>query len=174
MKVWIERYYDAGLFRPKEPTIAIRIFDPGARPYPRASVENPSDRWDNCPEAPWDYDAYLAVIEHTFSDVNPDLYPEEVQQDLDEIPNIILFNEQMAENILTKFSSIHQQATSLFLHCNAGISRSPAIAFALRDIFKLSFEWQDRAARFCASNDGYIGNAFVYRIMRETAIDKNH
>lgn len=176
MKIWIENYNDARRFKPEEPTIAIRVFDPGARRYPAASArwsDFPDDRWDNCPEAPWNKDVYLAVFGYTFSDLNMDQdYPEEMKKRFRKDPSIKLFTANMAEDLVKKFAKVYQQADAMLAHCNAGASRSPAVANALIEIFNLEPEWQGRAKRFKDKKVGenyYIGNDFVYRLLCEAA-----
>jgi len=177
LKIWIENYNEARRFKPEGPTIAVRVFDPGARRHPAASArweDYPDDRWDNCPEAPWNTDAYLAVLGYTFSDINMDQpYPEEMKKGLRNDPSVKLFTANMAEDLVKKFAAVYEQADAMLAHCNAGASRSPAVANALVDIFNLKPEWQGRAERFkdkkVGTADYYIGNDFVYRLLCEAA-----
>ena len=172
MKIWVENYNEARLFVPTEPTIAIRVFDPGARTSKLAKAweDYPDDLWDNCPQAPWASEKYLATFGYTFSDIDMDQpYPEELKSRIRKESK--LFTANMAEDLLGKFVKVYKQASSLLVHCNAGASRSPAIAVALVDIFKLLPEWQGRAKKLegRVAGQDYIGNEFVYRLCCEAA-----
>ncbi len=173
MKIWIENYNAAKLHVPEEPTIAVRVFDPGARPYRLANArwsDYPEDCWDNTPAAPFNKKAYLAVFEYTFEDCNLDVSSKERQNQLLSDPTRTLFTAPMAENLLIKFKETYEQATALMAHCNAGASRSVALARALILIFDLKPKFQGRSKRFAeGKSKDYIGNAYVYRLMLEAA-----
>ncbi|OQY47525.1 MAG: hypothetical protein DRR08_27930 [Candidatus Parabeggiatoa sp. nov. 2] len=49
----------------------------------------------------------------------------------------ILFNDEIAEQIITDFDNEGKDCKTLLVHCRAGISRSPAVAIALSEIFHL-------------------------------------
>ncbi len=49
----------------------------------------------------------------------------------------ILFNDEIAERIITDFDNEAKDCQTLLVHCRAGISRSPAVAIALSEIFHL-------------------------------------
>lgn len=165
MKIWIENYHSARDFWPQKPTAAIRIFDPGARNH-RIKTDDPRDEWDNCPQAPFDRKAYINVLEYTFMDVNLDLYSEEQRVSWLKNPLMPIFDNNIARHILLNFKSLIPEAKWVLCHCNAGISRSVAVAHALNEIFDLQGEFQGRAKRF--SSD-YRGNSYVYRILCEEA-----
>jgi hypothetical protein len=181
MKIWVENYNEARLFTPTEATIAVRVFDPSARTHkldkPQWPEEYPDDFWDNCSEAPFPNDKYLAVFGYTFSDIDMDQpYPEELKKSIrgrsGQNKLTRLFTANMAEDIVKNFSKTYKQARGLLTHCHAGASRSPAIAVALVDIFKLKPEWQGRRAKRLegrVAGQDYIGNEFVHRLLCEAA-----
>jgi hypothetical protein len=176
MKIWVENYNEARLFVPPGPAIAIRVFDPGANPVKqeKATWEEsyPEDFWDNSPKAPFPGDRYLTTFGYTFSDIDMDQpYPDDIRKRLRNDRKIHLFTANMADDLVMKFAEVYKQAEVLLTHCHAGASRSPAIAVALNDIFKLNAEWQGRADRLNGRVAGqdYIGNTFVYRLLCEAA-----
>jgi predicted protein tyrosine phosphatase len=48
-----------------------------------------------------------------------------------------LFKDEIAQKILTDFDNDGKDCKTLLVHCRAGISRSPAVAIALSEIFHL-------------------------------------
>jgi predicted protein tyrosine phosphatase len=72
----------------------------------------------------------------------------------------VMFNESMAEEILS-FALDHLGVESIVVHCDAGISRSPAVAAALSVIFN----GDDRSVLEGGSMYGgrrFCPNSFVY------------
>lgn len=173
MKIWIENYNEAKRFEPKGQTIAIRVFDPGARTHElEESIweeDYPGDRWDNCPQAPFPAEKYVAVLGYTFSDINMDHpFSEGIRKTLIRDCGTKLFNANLAEHLVRGFRAHYKQADSLIVHCHAGMSRSPAIACALADTFGFLPEWQGRATKLLEDRD-FVGNRFVYRLVCEAA-----
>lgn len=169
MKIWVENYYDARTFMPPGPAIAIRVFDPEASP---TKLDKPmyGDFWANSSQAPFPEDRYLTTFGYTFADLNTDHpYPDHLKKSLRKQNK--LFTANMADDLVMKFAEVYQQAEVLLTHCHAGLSRSPAIAVALNDIFKLNAEWQGRAERLKdkVAGQDYIGNTFVHRLLCEAA-----
>ena len=147
--------------------MAIRVFDPGARVVNRAY----DGGWDNTPHAPFDESLYTAVLGYTFLDINPDIPAQfRLQPELSTLapkawPQSEQFTSKIAEHLLQNFKKKYE-GESILLHCNAGLSRSPGIAKALVEIFKLEPEWQGRAKQFAEVDSG---NSFVYRLLCEAA-----
>lgn len=173
MKIWIENYNQAKLFVPSEPTIAVRVFDPDARPYKLASArwsDYPEDAWDNCPEAPFNRDAYNTVLEYTFADQNPE-HPElspELRAKISAHPN--LFTEEIADAFLQRFKEHYKDVNAALFHCNAGASRSVAMARAAIKVFNITPEFQGRAQRLLKENlRNYVGNHTVYNVICRAA-----
>jgi hypothetical protein len=52
-------------------------------------------------------------------------------------PRDALFNNQLAQKIISDFDTYKNQTDHLLVHCSAGQNRSPAVAMALNDIFNL-------------------------------------
>jgi len=50
---------------------------------------------------------------------------------------LVSFNDEIAERIITDFDSEGKDCQTLLVHCWAGKSRSPAVAIALSEIFHL-------------------------------------
>lgn len=164
MKIWIENYRSAREFEPKEPTLAIRIFDPTARTH-KLNVDDLEDQWDNCPQAPFNREKYVSVLEYTFLDLNLDLYDDDQKPKWIKGP-LPIFDQYTAQHILQHFAIAKPKIKWLICHCNAGISRSVAVAHALNEIFDLKSEFQGRAKRF---NSDYRGNSYIYRTLCEEA-----
>lgn len=126
----------------------------------------------------------VGQIGHRFGDVDPDRYhlygeaqeAEEMRRDFGDR----IISPSTAQAILTEFSKLHPKASALMLHCNAGMSRSPAVALALRDIFELEYNLAPRAKRIIdgiqsRSNEDWhnpqdvVGNLTVYNTLMATA-----
>lgn len=167
LNIWIETYVNARNFRPVEPTLAIRVFDPGA-------ARDPMDRdgsWRNCPQAPFPDELYTKVWGYTFADVNYDMYEEPDRSRIMRGRFATPFTANMADDLIRKFDREKDKAGAALIHCHAGVSRSVAIAHALAECFELDAHWSGRAAKFLglAKTEGYYGNDFVYRLVCEAA-----
>lgn len=55
----------------------------------------------------------------------------------EEYKDYILINSKTSKKIIEDFLCVKNKTKSLAIHCNAGMSRSPAIGKALNDIFNL-------------------------------------
>lgn len=135
MKFYIFSHEVAREFEPDEPTIAIRIFCPGARKTYDPKLIDP---WANCPEAPFDKSKYVAVHEYSFKDVEVGVRGWE---DRDDLADLLVFTPEIAESILLDFKRSYRPGFSVMAHCYAGASRSVAVAVALNEIFGLDAEW---------------------------------
>jgi protein-tyrosine phosphatase len=49
----------------------------------------------------------------------------------------VLFNKKIAQNLLEEFMQHRKDSKTLLVHCGQGLNRSPAVAIALNEIFKL-------------------------------------
>jgi predicted protein tyrosine phosphatase len=67
------------------------------------------------------------IKSYTFDDVSH----------LQEHDRFVLFQDKIAKQILTDFDNEGRDCQTLLVHCRAGISRSPAVAIALSEIFQL-------------------------------------
>lgn len=145
----------AATYEPKARTKAIRLMD-----------NQPEQRKTYPPlkESP----LYVSVHEYFFNDENPDeRWPTDpVARDY-ELRRFLLegkklFDEDIAMRIMADFED-GQDFEDLLIHCSAGISRSPAIAIAMNDIYNLGEDHLRMRTRYNKHS------TFVYRIMMETA-----
>jgi len=173
MKAYILDYITALRFKPTEPTLAIRIFDPSARPDKQPSKDWMRDElecWDNGPTAPFDKSQYAAVHQYTFSDVDTE-HPDKIMAAYAlhyalENPHLVI-SKDIANKIIHDFNQAYQKVDTVMLHCNMGVYRSPAVALALEKLFNLRFEWQGRAAFLIPSYqaDDFVGNFMIYNTL---------
>lgn len=172
MKIWITNYNLAKQFIPQEPTIAVRVFDPGASTVPRDTApwcDFPDDFWENCPQAPFSRHLYADVLEYSFTDNNPDAYSnDERRKTCIERCGNKLFTREQAADLIAEFKPYKDLPAALF-HCNAGASRSVAIARAMVKLFDIKAEYQDNASRLVTNENlrEFNGNSYVYRIICE-------
>ncbi len=165
MNIWVENHINARSFTPVEPTVAIRVFDPGTVKTPQTK----DGEWRNGPKAPFPSERYVGVWEYTFDDVLYDGYPEDYRAELMANPRYHPFTANMADDIIRRFLHVRGDIKALLIHCHAGVSRSVAIANALDEMFELNARWCGGSARFKNRADGYVGNDFVYRLVCEAA-----
>jgi hypothetical protein len=136
---------DASKHVPKKPALAIRIF--GSK-----STGRGRDSYPNFPKR-----LYQKVLEYTFDDVD--------LKSCDELTkrvfalDYVLFDWRFARKIITQFKENYKPGYSVLVHCYAGISRSPAVALALKEIFKLK----------CKLPEFPHLNQYVYRTMLKDA-----
>lgn len=165
MNIWVENYINARNFKPVEPTIALRIFDPG-------TAKNPKDKdgdWRNGPKAPFPSELYEAVWSYTFDDVLYDGYPEDYARELMARPNYYPLSANVADDIVRRFIRVKDDISAMLFHCHAGVSRSVAVAHALVEMFEIDARWCGRAARVMNRENDYVGNEYVYRLVCEAA-----
>jgi len=172
MNIWVLNYNDARNFVPTEPTMAIRIFDPGAASKPMLEAEYsdyPEQRWRNCPQAPFPVEDYVSAPGFTFEDLDLDQYPDDIRCRLiREGRNHLTAN--TADQIVKEFMRVGDRITALMVHCHAGASRSVAVANALDESFRLGATWRGHAGKCKLETPDYIGNQFVYRLVCEAAV----
>jgi len=112
----------AGFYRPVDRTAAVRIFDSSRRSqktYPQLQEK-----------------LYADIFKYVFDDIPVERMS---QDDLDKIvreDRLILFSESIAEKILEDVFLIKDACETLLVHCNAGLSRSPAVALAVMDVLE--------------------------------------
>jgi len=168
-KIWITDYETARKFTPKTPTIAVRIFDPDAI-LPRHNCEQPL-----VPSYFW-----IGEVKSWFEDYDPLSYEKngvhDIAQKLKNNPRTL--TPTIAEKLLRDFQQcliLKDKGINpaLLIHCNAGISRSPATARALTEIFKLDPIWMESDDELNVDvskmRDGYIGNLWVYQTLKDSA-----
>lgn len=134
------------------------IFNPGT-PWACISVVTQPGSW---PE--FIKDQPTAIIRLSFCDLDmtqPELqeYYKDGEGDHMGVP---YFNREFAKEIMDFYLSV-QEMEWLLVHCEAGWSRSPAIAAALDKIFK------DDDMKWFAN---YSPNRFVYRLLIDEAVER--
>lgn len=81
--------------------------------------------------------------------------------DVDEEPYVMM-TEEMAKHIVDFVRDMAQEVEGFLVHCNAGVSRSAAVAMWIAEEFDLPF------------NRSYqLHNKHVYKMLREAAQDKD-
>jgi len=113
MTVLIANLIDALDYKPIRPTYAIRI----------RSGKTQDEYFPRLKDSP----LYLAVKEYIFDDIDP----------WDEDKDGLLFNRDIAKNIIEDFLKYRANTQDLLVHCLHGANRSPAIAFGMNDLFNL-------------------------------------
>lgn len=117
---------DALNFIPKSPTAAIRIF----------SKDNMMNKYYRPLRSPF----YKAIFEYTFDDL-VHLSPKDMDKlsgsTEDEDLEFAFYSNDLAKRVVSDFLSVRNEIDCLMVHCRMGSSRSPAIAMALNEIFKL-------------------------------------
>lgn len=144
--------YAARLIPGRYKWAAIQVTTPGSG-FPLLPIEN---RVDCLQLKFWDLEEPLNTKKKSFKDVDSPL--------ILEIGEDQLFTESQAWQILDFVSDIiESEAKVLVIHCEAGVSRSPAIAAALIKSFG-----QDDSFIF-QSGSGYSPNKRVYRVLNQVA-----
>jgi hypothetical protein len=172
-------YRDAMAFIPDRSSAIIRICDFETRDYCDARGE-----WDNSPEAPLvASNHWKRVFSYRFGDIDPDrhvLYEgeESAKTYLAGLEDRII-NPDLAKTVVQEFASIPDNVQCYVFHCNAGSSRSPAVAIALNRIFNLDLAWGERATRVIKRLNSrnwekhhpgdVVGNLTVYNRLMEAA-----
>mgnify|MGYP001615470534 CR=1 FL=1 len=136
MKFYVLPYTLARCFVPEEPTLAIRIFDPGDTRH-----DDNNDR-QKLVQSPF----WVAELQYAFVDFDPLRYsgsPPEIAEDLEqEYQNRNwLLTPQEATRIIQEFSKYKEQVSAVMIHCNAGMSRSPTVALFLCKHFGITPIW---------------------------------
>jgi hypothetical protein len=165
-KLHILGYAHAMQFIPIESTLAIRVWDVGTRDYVDAR-----GNYDNGPAAPLqESELWVGQLGFRFGDVDPDTHELHVDKKRadeirEECANSII-TPKIAQKLVEAFSQHYKKATALLFHCNAGSSRSPAVAFAMKEIFQLDYDPAPRAKRVMTgildSKVNKVGNLTVY------------
>ena len=135
-------------YQPEQPTYVIRIYDP----YSRNGSHTP------LMSSP----LYKEIHEYTFEDIDflrtPERWEEPGERERVE-REIVIFTPAMAEQILIDFQNRNPECLDLLVHCTLGASRSPAVAFALNDLFGLENDSKILQEKYNG------GNLFVYNTL---------
>lgn len=95
---------------------------------------------------------WIEIFEYHFDDIWPGC-PGGIS------PREVLFNDNLAQRILSDFDKHRHQVEHLLVHCYAGASRSPAVGIALNEIFDLGHNSEEMKENY----PGY--NPFVYEVL---------
>jgi len=74
----------------------------------------------------------------------------------------LLFNEDIATAIIQDFQRGRKDCLDLLVHCRQGISRSPAVAIALNDVFNLGHDTEALKEKYSEAN------WHVYDVLKKT------
>ncbi len=94
---------------------------------------------------------WVKIFEYHFDDIWPG-YPGITPRDA-------MFNDDLAQKILSDFQEYKDRVDHLLVHCYAGQSISPAVAIALSEIFNLGHDPEIMKEKY----PGY--NQFIYEIL---------
>jgi predicted protein tyrosine phosphatase len=108
------------------------------------SVASPNTKYPELPKS----ESRMGLLQLTFSDVDKEI----------DNPKVSLFNQKHAKSILDFFQCYKRIIKTVICQCEAGISRSSAIAAALSKIIGQS---DDKYFKY------YIPNRFIYRLLLE-------
>ena len=138
MKLLIKALRDAISYIPDNRTYAIRIFSSFVKERDKLPLHS-SGLWVN-------------VAEYVFDD-NTDSYMA--------CPKTI--DDKIAISIITDFARHRETTETLLVHCTLGRNRSPAVAMALNDIFKLGYIPKELREEYV------VANLYVYPKLLEIA-----
>ena len=137
MDLLIYSLLDAIEHLPKKSTYAIRIYTSGELGYGTIPLTESS--------------LYFHIKEYVFDDIEPWSQRKG-----------ILLQEDLATLILSEFRDQGLSCESLLVHCAQGKNRSPAVAIALNEIFRLGHDTKKLQKRYPAYNQ------HVYKMLLET------
>ena len=122
MKVIVMSAEMTGGFAPSDRTAVVRILDSSRRSqktYPRLQER-----------------LYLEIFRYVFDDITLErMSPDELDKVIRD-DGRVLFDETIAEKILDDIASIEKDCETLLVHCNLGLSRSPAVAAGVMDLIE--------------------------------------
>jgi len=118
MELLITSLMDAIKYHPVKKTYAIRISSEFTIDHLYDLIE--SDNW-------------VSIASYVFDDVWPGMPGGLRSRD-------VVFNEDLAQSILTDFKEYLPQTEILLVQCQRGMNRSPAIGIALNEIFGLGYD----------------------------------
>lgn len=139
MNIFIIDRFNGSIYNPSDRTAMIRIFETDkTEMIPLVYKE----KFDN-------------VFEYFFDDIDKESWGDYRG-----------INNEIAKQIIKDFATIKDKIDTLIVHCRAGVSRSPAVALALNDIFELNcLDVKDFINMGCFSSH----NRYVYKTMMKSA-----
>jgi predicted protein tyrosine phosphatase len=151
MKIKIMSIQEALAYQPQVPTYAIRIHG--------------KDTYSSLQDSPH----YKVIHEYFFLDLNPEIFEEHHgTAQIERVGRDSFFNKEKAKKIISDFEKGREGCLELLVHCHAGVSRSPAIAFALNEIFDLRLDYDSLHIQFTATQK------YFYKIMLEARNNKKN
>ena len=113
-------------FIPRRQTIIMRIFDS------ELVIKNPA-------KFPLRHPKFVGHFEYRFDDLEVIGGSEDDEEDMAYLNDFVLFDRNLALRVIHDFQLVYRPTLKqdLLVHCYRGLSRSPAIAFGLNDLFKL-------------------------------------
>ena len=120
MKVIVMSAELAGSYTPVDTTAAVRIFDSSRRS--RKTYPHIQER------------LYADVFTYVFDDIPVERMARDHLDKILREDHVVLFSEGIAEKILDDVVVTVNACETLLVHCNEGLSRSPAVALALMDL----------------------------------------
>jgi len=159
MEIIICSFWAATNFQPTKPTLAFRVYDayPSSINSKGKNLLKESDLYTNIKEY---------ILDDTDTDTILESYPE-----LNTPENWVEWKKEepiikgVTSTILRDFKKCYQQAECFLIHCTIGVSRSPAVAIALNEIFDLGED-----SDFLKKKHPCY-NKFIYRMLKETALE---
>ena len=156
MKIYVCNYLQARQFVPDEPTLAIRIFDPG-QVDPARNIDvplQPTKHWVGELKY-WfhDHDPVKAEIEGRFAEAY-------AMKNDPHCPTLAI-----ADSMRKEFVEPAKKASAIMVHCMAGINRSTATARGLCEHYGLPIEWMENEFRKPMLDMRWLGNMYLYRMI---------
>lgn len=140
----------AAIAKPKKDALLIRILDDGTSYDPIRHI-----------------DSYKSILELYFDDIDPRQFK---NLSITDLPDIKFFDQNLAQQII-QFLLKNPNAPQIIVHCNAGISRSVAVAlFIAQYYFKDQSNYNDLI--HCSFHEPG-GNRFVFNQL-EKALRRSH
>ena len=134
--------FEAMDYLPTNPTYAIRIESP---PNPKFDSKPFSLRY------PLQKSNLYTIVEYYFDDRTPDFGSGK------------LFDQEIAQRILTDFKDRGLDKETLLVHCARGRNRSPAVGIALNEIFNLGYVTKELKQKYPEAT------WYVYRTLLDVA-----
>lgn len=152
MKLEILGGFEARNYVPKDKTYVSRIFTPFPSQLKGSSLEEFSLKISP---------NYIHIAEYVFSDTWPEMF--KIMNNRHDI----LFNKEIAKNMLSDFLNFKSSCETFLVHCSQGKNRSPAVEIGFNDIFGFGYDFDELKDKFPSFN------RYVYKVLKETAKNMN-
>lgn len=142
-------------YKPLKPTLAFRIF-------------LPSVLGNYLREKPLEGENYVGQYKYYFDDIWPGSWG--INKDS------VMFDETLASQMLDDFEKHKSNIETFLIHCGRGINRSPAVAIAFNDIYKLGYDSKKLEEKYSEAN-WYVCNLLnrfaKTKVVSTQRLDKN-